>query len=519
MSSSPSRRFIATGATALVLCIPVLGGLVTTTTPAVASGPATGAKYVALGDAYSSGEGLGRYQAGTAVARGANKNTCHRSRTHAYSDLSHRVVLPGVKRRSFWACSGATVKDIEHTPGTHGTPKQHGQPSQFATIGSTTQYITLTVGADDVGLDTVARACLSGRVHNQAVHLSSRSCAKQVRVSESRLTRLRTRLVGLYSKVLDASSPSSELVVAGYPRIFPRSFRRAGVLNGAPFCTFDRSHLGTVGMTVMNAMLVASFEQKLNKAIRKAIARAARTQPGRIMYANVYRKSVPLSCQGKTRWDTIAGLDLAPSGHGIGPGKLISPTTLHPTRAGQRVYARTIEAVFRAFARLRRTIHFVGTPGTSAPPARLGPYITQPLPFESRTIGRHVSTIRTKAGNIRLTAAGEIDGIGNGWESWSNGYAGDVYFFAANGAHGRTSVTLKLPKGTKALYFYAEPQLYETLSLRASANNGTSSGDKTITGSAGATYFGFYASRGHTIRTITVRSVGEFALGEFGIAH
>ncbi|MGH9029826.1 MAG: hypothetical protein ACRDV4_09450, partial [Acidimicrobiales bacterium] len=124
---------------------------------AYASGPRAGAVYVALGDSYSSGEGLGPYQAGTAVSTGPHRDTCHRSRDDAYSDLSPPVVLPSVKvgTRAFWACSGATVKAVETVPGEHGTPADYGQPEQLSAVTAVTKYVTLTVGGDNVGFGEI----------------------------------------------------------------------------------------------------------------------------------------------------------------------------------------------------------------------------------------------------------------------------------------------------------------------------------------------------------------------------
>jgi hypothetical protein len=81
-------------------------------------------------------------------------------------DLSPAIVLPQVTNRAFWACSGATTKDMSNVPGTSKTPKQYGQPDQLTTVGSTTKYITVTVGGDDLGFSTVALACVTAELLN-----------------------------------------------------------------------------------------------------------------------------------------------------------------------------------------------------------------------------------------------------------------------------------------------------------------------------------------------------------------
>ena len=83
--------------------------------------------YVALGDSYASGEGLSPYEPGTDVVAGAERNQCHRSDAQAYADLSPPLVLPGVTDRAFWACSGATVGDMEQVPPQSGPDEQFNQ--------------------------------------------------------------------------------------------------------------------------------------------------------------------------------------------------------------------------------------------------------------------------------------------------------------------------------------------------------------------------------------------------------
>ena len=79
--------------------------------------------YVALGDSYASGEGLGDYEPGTDVKASPKRNVCHRS-AHAFSQLG-AIVLPDVTDRSFWACSGAKATDMAAP-----MKNQYNQPAQ-----------------------------------------------------------------------------------------------------------------------------------------------------------------------------------------------------------------------------------------------------------------------------------------------------------------------------------------------------------------------------------------------------
>lgn len=322
---------------------------------ASASGKVSGATYVALGDSYSAGEGLGSYQTGTAVSSGPYKNTCHRSKSRAYAELAD-IVLPQVHDRAYWACSGATVQAMENVPGQDGTPAQYRQIEQVAAVGPTTQYMTVTVGGDDLGFARIGFACAEGELLVVIIRLASTSCSQEVEKSEKGIPGLVKSLAGLYSELLAASSPSSELVVPGYPRVLPTSYTGLGKLHGSPFCTFDHLHgVGTVGMTVADAQIVAGFEEALNGAIQEAVNEVKSTYPGRIMYSDLYPVSVPRNCKGTTPNATVTGLEISPRRTGFGPGHLFSTATFHPTAAGQEVYARAVERTFKQLSLVRST--------------------------------------------------------------------------------------------------------------------------------------------------------------------
>ena len=90
---------------------------------------------------------------------------------------------------------------------------------------------------------------------------------------------------------------------------------------------------------------------------------------------------------------------------------------------------------------------------------------------------------------------------------------GDVYFRNAE------SVTLTLPVGTGAFYFYVEPD-YGTHTFTAVAQDSTTSGSISIGWEGGAKYFGFYGTAGDSIQSIVITAASgtdSFAVGEFGL--
>ncbi len=159
------------------------------------------------------------------------------------------------------------------------------------------------------------------------------------------------------------------------------------------------------------------------------------------------------------------------------------------------------------------TIVYDGSPGTGAPPAMLGTYTMTPFGADMRAVFDDVSTVPGPTGDLTLSVTANHRMIGDGWATWSHGYAGSVYFVAGD------TVTITLPPNTYAFYLYAESNSFSAHPFTVVAD-GMSSGPVMVEGNAGATYFGFYSMAG-PIASVTVTTesgANGFAVGEFGIA-
>jgi len=162
-------------------------------------------------------------------------------------------------------------------------------------------------------------------------------------------------------------------------------------------------------------------------------------------------------------------------------------------------------------------IVFSSAPGTSAPPATLGPYSMAPFAPDSQAAGATVSSVAGPTGSLGFSPSLEHCLTPNPegcWQTWSNGYSGDVYATSSG------SITLTLPPSTKAFYFYAEPEEFMTFSMTATSDDGTTSGPIAVAGLSGARYFGFYSATAASLKTITVSGEDPdgFAVGEFGVS-
>lgn len=161
---------------------------------------------------------------------------------------------------------------------------------------------------------------------------------------------------------------------------------------------------------------------------------------------------------------------------------------------------------------------FDGSPGTAAPPAKLGGLAMTAFPADPRANSTTVPGVNSPFGGaLRFSPSATKLNVGSGsWGSWSHGYTGDVYLILATGG------TMYMPPNTRAFYFYAQSNDLASFDFTATADDGTSSYPVSITSPGGAKYFGFYAPpNGTSLSSITVSCPGcggdGFAVGEFGI--
>lgn len=162
------------------------------------------------------------------------------------------------------------------------------------------------------------------------------------------------------------------------------------------------------------------------------------------------------------------------------------------------------------------SVVFSDAPGTSAPPPKLGPYAMTAFASDTQPGGSDVNGVAAPDGTLGFSPALDHELVGGGWNTWSNGYTGDVY------ATGSDAITLTLPAATNAFYFYAEPEQYQVFTITATNSDGTTSGDVPVQGQGGAEYFGFYSTDSSsplTSITVTTADPDGFAVGEFGIAE
>lgn len=115
--------------------------------------------YTALGDSYSSGDGVGQYQPGSAVTG----DECNRS-SLAYPPLADQSKQLG--KLTFVACAGAVTSDLTSPNHDRNTDpvSRVVEPAQIASIPVHTKTVTLTIGGNDAGFASVLTSCVRGNV-------------------------------------------------------------------------------------------------------------------------------------------------------------------------------------------------------------------------------------------------------------------------------------------------------------------------------------------------------------------
>lgn len=160
-------------------------------------------EYVAMGDSYSSGEGVEPFDPTTNTAG----NQCHRSHL-AYARIisGNAELTPTVGVDGFVACSGATTYDVLNAN------TQNSEAAQIDKLGVNTEIVTITIGGNDMGFVPFGEACvLSTCDFNSTAYATALD-----KINND----LPTALEATYQAILD-EAPNAEIYVLDYPQVAP----------------------------------------------------------------------------------------------------------------------------------------------------------------------------------------------------------------------------------------------------------------------------------------------------------
>jgi lysophospholipase L1-like esterase len=147
--------------------------------------PAWATRYVALGDSYSSGTGTRTYY----------DSSCQRS-VYAYPYLLHNAHPAWTFVQA--ACAGAKTGDILNT--------------QSASLNSSTNWVSYTIGGNDAGFSSVITEC--------AKPSWASNCNGAIDGAQAYINNTLPGRLDLVNNKIKSLSPTAKVVVLDYPRLF-----------------------------------------------------------------------------------------------------------------------------------------------------------------------------------------------------------------------------------------------------------------------------------------------------------
>ena len=261
--------------------------------------------YVALGDSYSSGEGVpdasGQF---IPPSNSPSPNDrCHRS-YYAYSqDVIGTTGFPSAAQTSFWACSGAIIADYTHPNADNNEPSQQSHLlNPNGTPDGRIRLVSLTMGGNDIQFPKVIAYCLT---------VPSCEIPEDPIVTKL-INHTEPRLVTLYGQILH-DAPKAQVFVLGYPRII------ASV--PSPPCM-------AAGIDAGEAVWFGAKAAQLDNAIKRAVSQVDAKRLHYVDTLKAFSGGEACSRIGSTSGTYMNGLMFR---HPV--------YSFHPTKAGQQIFA------------------------------------------------------------------------------------------------------------------------------------------------------------------------------------
>ena len=274
-------------------------------------------QYVALGDSYSSGEGNPSYIPGSDTL----VNTCHRS-LDAWPVSISRDMYDQIDLMAFRACSGAISNYIFED-----INAENIEPEQGLSVWSTTDIVSISIGGNDVGFANTIITCMASNTAQgclDALDTVSANIADPDFVDN---------LEEVFSGIRLAGKTSTQVLVVGYPRLYPEYENISGT------CTW-----GSLGVALLSPMVsgrtitkneIDAFSRvhdELNTAIDTAVENTSDSNVHFVDPTSVF--STHEICGSSTSWLHEIYLHASTADFQVG--------SFHPNSAGIEAYADLI---------------------------------------------------------------------------------------------------------------------------------------------------------------------------------
>lgn len=254
-------------------------------------------QYVAMGDSFSSGQGVGPYQPGTDI-EGPPQNRCRRSQHGAYSQLLNGSPSTRLSLTAFVACGGAETWHVINGRDTEG--------SQLDALSVDTDVVTITIGGNDIGFGPLGLACFLQLdcTQSQEYHFTVNVLANV----------LPGALDNLFAQMASRIGPQTRVLVVGYPLLIPD----VSVPVAGPYCAYLFPNEKTAARQVINT---------LNQVLQDAADRAGH----QFEFVDVNYEQSPFK-----------GHELCNDGNYFHGTLSAEDERFHPNAAGQGAYEQII---------------------------------------------------------------------------------------------------------------------------------------------------------------------------------
>lgn len=300
--------------------------------------------YAALGDSYSSGEGVSPYL----NFKDTLLTGCHRS-TRAYpmlvrspgSDLPISERIDG--QLDFFACSGAVTGNVSSLG--EGQNDEPPQLSQLNGIDSTRDLVTISIGGNDAQFARIVGFCLTHSKCNAIKPFEPYSNLKLGDLAPLLIAATKEKVLSVHTELRNAAR-SATILVLGYPIL----------VSGKECAAASLPPTGTSRLSRSEQMWLRNANIQLNSAIAESAATAG------LFFVDVA--------------DRFKGHEVCGDGEPwINGVKLFNPkASFHPTARGQAEYASAVND-FLATRSIRssRSPATRSLPRNPTPPSRAAP--------------------------------------------------------------------------------------------------------------------------------------------------
>ncbi|HEY5223449.1 MAG TPA: SGNH/GDSL hydrolase family protein [Microbacteriaceae bacterium] len=200
------------GSAAFAAASPNAASAATAVKTATASGPA-GLNYVALGDSYSAGYGLGSYSS-TSPADGCFQSS---------QNFPHQVAQALGLKLTDATCSGATMANVTDTAQNTGLGIA---PVQLGALSASTNIVTVTISGNDLGFADIALNCAALGANGPLANGVGNDCESTY--APGGVDSLKPKIDNTITPDLNKTfadirshAPNAKIFVIGYPALAP----------------------------------------------------------------------------------------------------------------------------------------------------------------------------------------------------------------------------------------------------------------------------------------------------------